>query len=85
MVKLGEVPAEFVREVSDGRLDFSIEVEIDPGILDSKYDVVISIGQVVPHEVVGMANYTKNVLVGCGGKGMIDKTHFLGLLAAWNS
>ena len=81
VVKLGEVPAEFVREVSDGRLDFSIEVEIDPRILDSKYDLVISIGQVVPHEVVGMANYTKNVLVGCGGKGMIDKTHFLGAVS----
>ncbi|MGI6567415.1 MAG: lactate racemase domain-containing protein [Limnochordia bacterium] len=81
VVRLGEVPAGFVREVSDGRLDYSIEVEIDPRIIDSKYDQVISIGQVVPHEVVGMANYTKNVLVGCGGKGMIDKTHFLGAVS----
>ncbi len=81
VVKLGEVPAEFVREVSGGKLDFSIEVEIDPRLLDSKYDVIISIGQVVPHEVVGMANYTKNILVGCGGKGMIDKTHFLGAVS----
>lgn len=81
VVKIGEVPAEFVREVSDGKVDFSIEVEIDPRLLDPKYDLIVSIGQVVPHEVVGMANYTKNVLVGCGGKGMIDKTHFLGAVA----
>ncbi len=81
VVKIGEVPAEFVREVSDGKLDFPIEVEIDRRLLDPKYDLIVSIGQVVPHEVVGMANYTKNVLVGCGGKGMIDKTHFLGAVS----
>ena len=40
--------------------------------------MIISIGQVLPHEVVGMANYTKNILVGCGGKEIIDKSHFLG-------
>lgn len=81
VVRIGEVPAEFVREVSKGLVDYPIEVEVDPRLLDPKYDLIVSIGQVVPHEVVGMANYTKNILVGCGGKGMIDKTHYLGAVA----
>ena len=46
--------------------------------MEKDYDLVVSIGQVVPHEVVGMANYNKNIFVGCGGKEIIDKSHFLG-------
>lgn len=78
VVKLGEVPGRYVAEVSEGLVDYAIDVEVNRRLLDPSYDVIMSIGQVVPHEVVGMANYTKNVLVGCGGKSMIDKTHFLG-------
>jgi Uncharacterized conserved protein (DUF2088). len=57
VVKIGEVPAEFVREVSEGLMDESIDVEVNRRLLDDSYDLIISIGQVVPHEVVGMANY----------------------------
>lgn len=78
VVKIGEVPAEFVSSISEGLINYSIDVEVNKRLLDPKYDLIVSIGQVVPHEVVGMANYTKNILVGCGGKSMIDKTHFLG-------
>lgn len=78
VVKIGEVPADFVRHVSDGLVDYSINVEINRRLLDESYDLIVSIGQVVPHEVVGMANYTKNILVGCGGKDIIDKSHFIG-------
>ncbi len=78
VVKIGEVPAEFVREVSEGLMDESIDVEVNRRLLDESYDLIISIGQVVPHEVVGMANYSKNIFVGCGGSNMINKTHMLG-------
>lgn len=78
IVKIGQVPSEFVKEVSGGLIDYSIDVEVNKRLLDKSYDLIISIGQVVPHEVVGMANYTKNVLVGCGGKTMINRSHFLG-------
>lgn len=78
VVKIGEVPAEFVREVSEGLMDESIDVEVNRRLLDESYDLIISVGQVVPHEVVGMANYSKNIFVGCGGSNMINKTHMLG-------
>ncbi|HOA15160.1 MAG TPA: lactate racemase domain-containing protein [Bacillota bacterium] len=75
---IGEVPSAFVRQASEGKLDYPIKVQVNRRLVDGTYGLIISIGQVVPHEVAGMANYTKNVLVGCGGKEMIDKTHFLG-------
>jgi nickel-dependent lactate racemase len=40
--------------------------------------LILSIGQVVPHEVVGMAGYNKNVFVGTGGVMGIHRSHFLG-------
>jgi len=76
--KIGEVPGEFVREVSEGLMDESMDVEISNYLLDPSYDLILSIGQVVPHEVVGMANYTKNIVVGCGGSRFINRSHMLG-------
>lgn len=76
--KVGEIPADYVDQVSGGLFRESICVELNRRILDRSYDLIVSVGQVVPHEVVGMANYSKNVLVGCGGKDFIDKSHFVG-------
>jgi len=78
VTKVGVVPGEFVREVSEGLVDYSIAVEVNRELVEGGYDLILSIGQVVPHEVVGMANYTKNIVVGCGGKEIIDRSHFLG-------
>ena len=78
VVKLGEVPAEFVNEVSEGLMNESIAVEVNRRVVEGGYDLVLSIGQVVPHEVVGMANHAKNIFVGVGGKRMIDACHILG-------
>ncbi len=78
VVKIGEVPASFVREVSEGLVDTAIDVEVNRRIVSGEYDRIFSVGQVVPHEVVGMANYSKNIFVGCGGSSMINSSHMLG-------
>lgn len=78
VVKVGQVPAEFVEEVSEGIIKEPIDIEINKRLLDKSYDLIISIGQVVPHEVIGMANYSKNIFVGCGGSTTINKSHMLG-------
>ncbi len=78
VVKIGEVPGDFVKTVSEGLIDTKIDVEVNKRLLDDSYDLIISIGQVVPHEVVGMANYSKNIFVGCGGSSMISASHMLG-------
>jgi nickel-dependent lactate racemase len=80
IVRIGTAPKEFVRDISEGLLDEPIDFEINKALLDPSYDLIVSIGQVVPHEVVGMANYTKNILVGCGGSRIINTSHMLGAL-----
>lgn len=75
---IGEVPADFVRKVSDGAVDYAWPAQISSLLLNGGHDLVLSIGQVVPHEVVGMANYDKNIFVGTGGPEGINKSHFLG-------
>ena len=78
ITRIGEVPSAFVSAVSDGLVNESIDVEISSHIVNGNYDLILSIGQVVPHEVVGMANYSKNIFVGCGGASMINASHMLG-------
>lgn len=78
VVKIGEVPGEYVSSISEGLVEEPVDVEVNKHLLDKTYDLIISIGQVVPHEVVGMANYSKNIFVGCGGSSMINKSHMLG-------
>ena len=78
VVKLGEVPAEAVKEISEGLWTDPVSVEVNKRIMDERYDLIISPGQVVPHEVIGMANHAKNLFVGCGGADMINKSHKIG-------
>ncbi|MBW8000922.1 MAG: DUF2088 domain-containing protein [Planctomycetes bacterium] len=78
IVTLGEVPSEFVKEVSGGKVDYPWPVQVDKLLVKGDFDLILSIGQVVPHEVVGMANYNKNIFVGTGGPEGINKSHFLG-------
>ena len=78
VVTVGTVPSSYVKEVSEGRLDYSMEAQVNKLLLDPGFDLILSIGQVVPHEVVGMANYTKNIFVGVGGSDFINKSHFIG-------
>lgn len=75
---LGEVPAEFIREQSEGKLSYAWPAQVNRLISSGGFDLILSIGQVVPHEVIGMANYNKNVLVGAGGREGINRSHYLG-------
>lgn len=77
-VELDRIPASFVREVGEGVVDYDYPVQANKSLVDGSFDAIVSIGQVVPHEVVGMANHAKNIFVGTGGKEAIDKSHFLG-------
>jgi len=78
LATLGEVPAEFIREISEGRVDYNWPAQVNRLVVEGGFDLILSIGQVVPHEVSGMANYNKNIFVGTGGADGINKSHFLG-------
>ncbi len=78
IVTLGEVPAEFINEVSEGKLNYAWPAQVNKLLVEGNYDLILSVGQVVPHEVVGMANYNKNIFVGTGGVEGINKSHYIG-------
>ena len=78
VVTIGEVPAAFIKEVSEGRVDYSWPAQVNKLLVEGNHDLILSLGQVVPHEVIGMANYNKNIFVGTGGAEGINKSHFIG-------
>jgi len=78
VVTVGTVPGEYVSRLTNGALDYSWPAQLNKLIVNGGHDLIISVGQVVPHEVIGMANYNKNLFVGCGGHEGINKSHFVG-------
>jgi nickel-dependent lactate racemase len=75
---LGELPASFIEEQSEGKLSYTWPAQVNKLISRGGFDLILSIGQVVPHEVIGMANHSKNILVGTGGREGINRSHYLG-------
>lgn len=78
VLTLGEVPAEFVRQQSEGKVDYPWKAQVNRLLVEGSFDLILSIGQIVPHEVIGMAGHNKNIFVGTGGPEGINKSHFLG-------
>ncbi len=78
LTTLGTVPGSFLSEVSDGKVDYEWPAQVNTLLAEGGFDLIFSPGQVVPHEVIGMANHTKNIFIGVGGGGGIHKSHFLG-------
>lgn len=74
---LGEVPASFVKEVSGGKADWAIPIALNTPLVTEKWDLIINVGHVVPHEVLGFANHNKNYFIGLGGKETICASHMM--------
>lgn len=79
-VKLDDVPGQYLSDITDGIWDEPVPCEINRLVMDDSYDLILSIGQVVPHEVIGMSNHAKNLFVGAGGSEIINKSHMIGAL-----
>ena len=78
VVTVGTVPGEYITEITNGALDYSWPAQLNKLVFNGGHDLILSVGQVVPHEVIGMANYNKNLFVGTGGPEGINKSHFVG-------
>jgi nickel-dependent lactate racemase len=78
VLTIGRVPGEFVSGITGGALSYDWPAQLNKLIYQGGHDLILSVGQVVPHEVIGMANYNKNLFVGTGGAEGINKSHFLG-------
>ena len=75
---LGVVPSDYIREISEGMVDYDWPAQVARLLAKGGHDLILSIGQVVPHEVAGMASYNKNIFVGTGGSEGINKSHYIG-------
>ena len=75
---LGRIEGNFIEKVTEGKVRYDWPVQVNKLLLNKDLSMILSIGQVVPHEVTGMANHAKNIFVGTGGKEAIDKSHFAG-------
>ena len=73
---IGELPAEEVDEVVGRGLGLGLQFTVNRALVDGSYDLVVSVGQVVPHEVAGFGGYTKHVSIGLGGGETIQRSHF---------
>ena len=78
VVTLGIVPGDYISQITEGRINYDWPAQVNKLLVDGQHDLILSIGQVVPHEVIGMANYNKNIFVGTGGSEGINKSHFIG-------
>ena len=77
-VALGEIPSEYAHSQAEGKLGYTWPVQINRMLVEGGLDLILSIRQVVPHEVICMASYNKNGLIGTGRPDSISRSHFLG-------
>jgi nickel-dependent lactate racemase len=77
-VKLGEIPAHEIAELTGGRLKQNVPVALNRLLVD--YDHVLICGPVFPHEVVGFSGGTKYLFPGVAAADIIHFTHWLGAL-----
>ena len=73
--RIGKIPAEKVRETTGGKADWEIPVDLNRTLMEEPWDLIINVGHVVPHEVLGFANHNKNYFIGLGGKETICASH----------
>ncbi|MDU0967748.1 MAG: lactate racemase domain-containing protein [Actinomycetaceae bacterium] len=75
VVNVGEVPAEVVKEATGGAVDWPFPVDLNKMLIGEHWDLILNIGHVVPHEVLGFANHNKNTFIGLGGKRLLGASH----------
>lgn len=80
VVRLGTISRETTLELTRGLVDWPVHCEVNKTLVEGNWDQIISVGKLVPHELVGIANHNKNILIGAGGKDIIGKTHMIGAL-----
>jgi len=74
---IGEISASEVRAAANGAADWPLPIVLNRSLLREPWDLVINIGHVVPHEVLGFANHNKNYFIGLGGKDLICASHMM--------
>ncbi len=77
---IGEIPAAEVDELAGLPIGLPLPFTVNRALAGGAYDLVVSVGQIVPHEVAGFGGYSKHVCIGLGGRETIQRSHFVGAL-----
>ncbi|SED98889.1 lactate racemase domain-containing protein [Ruania alba] len=72
---VGTVPAEVVAERTGGAVTWEMPIDLNTMTVTEDWDLIINVGHVVPHEVLGFANHNKNYFIGLGGKRTLGAAH----------
>ncbi len=75
VTRVGTIPGSLVEETTGGLADWDIPVDLNTMTVAEPWDLIVNIGHVVPHEVLGFANHNKNYFIGLGGKETICTSH----------
>lgn len=75
VTNIGTVPAEVVREQTGGAVDWEMPIDLNTMLVGQEWDLIVNIGHIVPHEVLGFANHNKNYFIGLGGKRLLGASH----------
>jgi nickel-dependent lactate racemase len=75
VTRVANIPASLVKETTGGVADWDIPVDLNSKLVDEQWDLIVNLGHVVPHEVLGFANHNKNYYIGLGGKDTICASH----------
>ncbi|MGA8112539.1 MAG: lactate racemase domain-containing protein [Actinocatenispora sp.] len=78
LVRIGHVDAARISRLSEGRLDTGVDITVNRAVLE--HDVLLVVGPVFPHEVVGFSGGNKYLFPGIAGQQVIDVSHWLGAL-----
>ena len=76
LVEVGRFTREELAEITEGR--FAVEVPITVNRMVLEYDLLLIVGPVFPHEVVGFSGGNKYLFPGVAGQHIIDFFHWLG-------
>ena len=76
--EIGQLTKRDVEEISDGLLSLDVPVKINSRVND--YDVLLVLGPVFPHEVVGFSGGNKYFFPGISGPELLNFFHWLGAL-----
>ncbi|UCC67399.1 MAG: DUF2088 domain-containing protein [Armatimonadota bacterium] len=76
LTEIGVMSASEIGEITDGRFEMEVGITVNRMIFD--YDLLLIVGPVFPHEVVGFSGGNKYLFPGIAGQRIIDFFHWLG-------
>ena len=80
VTRIGTIPHERVKASTGGLSDWEIPIDLNTSLVGEDWDLIVNVGHVVPHEVLGFANHNKNYFIGLGGKETICTSHLAAAL-----